>query len=75
MTDMVERVARVLAPQAWCIGYHPQEREWSLAKARAAIEAMREPSHEMIVAGEMCDAEAVWTVMIDASLAGEDEPK
>lgn len=61
--NIVERVARIIDPEAWapvdqCASYvarhtipKHREREESLAKARAAIAALREPSDAMIEAG------------------------
>lgn len=81
MSEMVERVARAISPKTWddpvCGG---------LAKeaARAAIEAMREPTEAMMKAGEACDemwdeftatpkhaasCEVHWQAMITAALS------
>jgi hypothetical protein len=56
MSEMVERVARILEPQAWAalglcdtIAYQ-NRRTSSLRKARAAIQAMRKPTPDMYVA-------------------------
>ena len=93
MAEMVERVARAIyeastlvmgddAPDDWAdIGPdHDKARaEWAKL-ARAAIEAMREPTNEMTVVGwkfaETRDAilgngeiDALWRAMIDAALA------
>lgn len=86
--SMIERVARVLAEKD---GVHPDwsatgmgmpgpednEPGWKLyeEEARAAIEAMREPTDAMVVAGrDETDwepkARAVWSSMIDAALEG-----
>jgi len=73
---MVERVARALyAVEANC------EVDWStfwwtvnskkhyFGKARAVIEAMREPTEAMLAAGmEQLGAEDIWPDMIDAAL-------
>lgn len=63
MTDsMIERVARVLEPQAWAalgIGdtfVYKNRRTSSLRKARAAIAALREPTEEMYEAGGTSEA-------------------
>lgn len=55
--SMITRVARILEPQAWAaLGTgdtlaYKNRRTSSLRKARAAIETMKEPTDEMIVAG------------------------
>lgn len=60
MSEMIERVARALAQQVDEAAYNPIENLSGvgldgvvdlLALARAAIEAMREPTEEMIEAG------------------------
>jgi len=48
---LLERVARAIAPQAWCIGFSQTERDWSIAKARAAVQALMEPDEGMAMAG------------------------
>lgn len=76
MSEMVERVAKAIFKQA--IGHEPVGDEmpphW-LDHARAAIEAMREPTIVMCEAGETPKALAfgsysTWQAMIDAALAG-----
>lgn len=84
MSEIVEKVARVLEPQAWAaLGAgdtlaYKNRRTSSLRKARAAIEAMREPSAPMVQAGatsedavvgssENCAA-ATYRAMIQAAL-------
>ncbi len=79
--SMVERVARILEPQAWrALGLadtlaYANRRTSSLRKARAAIEEMRDPTDAMTVAME--DArdqdghthlEMAWQLAIDAAL-------
>lgn len=80
--SMVERVARAIAgadPEQQCqiddseMGEYFWEkyREHYLPLARAAIEAMREPTDAMVDAGEgtMCPhAACIFTDMIDAAL-------
>lgn len=44
MTSMIERVARAIDPFAWQMERCTRRREESIDQARAAIEAMREPS-------------------------------
>lgn len=77
MSEMIERVARAL----WADRY-PDD-EWTaederdyLGHARAAIEAMREPTKDMQRAGMLamgadCDCDQVdcWHEMIDAAAA------
>lgn len=87
--EMVERVARAIASKLEtnpdemiedmsCVGSHPAWTEYE-ESARAAIEAMREPTEAMrdaggVVAGSRRDdpdcptAEAVWSAMISAAL-------
>ena len=89
MSDMIERVARALEPFAWS---ELAESNWkpgaliearcaTLAKARAAVEAMREPTLGMLSASAakmtMEDdcwsadelSERYWNAMIDAALS------
>lgn len=89
MSEMVERVAiaiarsRGLLPRSDAI---PQEALWlyfpkeqAFKEARAAIEAMREPTKKMVDAGQDADngenrnlgergAKEAWQLMIDAAL-------
>jgi hypothetical protein len=80
MSDMIEKVAKVLEPQAWAalgIGdtlAYKSRRTSSLRKARAAIEALREPTNDMVWAHEVPhygpdEAREAWQAMIDAALA------
>jgi hypothetical protein len=53
-----------------------EEQRWRLyvKKSRAAIAAMREPTEEMLCAGEECDTNgpnASWQAMIDKALTGK----
>jgi hypothetical protein len=79
-SEMVERGARILEPQAWAalgdcdtLAYRSR-RTASLRKARAFIEAMREPTEAMVSVGNSTTAAAfapavdVWQAMIDAAL-------
>jgi hypothetical protein len=94
MSEMVERVARAIDPTAWrwldsIVGRepaHPAEaptRATQVRQARAAIEAMREPTEAMLRASPVVGtgpdergnwavntkpAQAVWPAMIDAAL-------
>ncbi|RVI65314.1 hypothetical protein [Sinorhizobium meliloti] len=80
MSTMIERVARSI-----CAARHDEFNDWDsldgdergqfMTEARAVIDAMREPTDEMIAAGDMpdCDnpqkdAEGVYRNMIDAAL-------
>lgn len=62
MNDMVERVARAIAPMAWNsvnagdTAGQKNRRKASLKHARAAIEAMRQPTDEMKVAAVVASA-------------------
>lgn len=86
MSEMIERVSRALYPEKWeghdvCRELHPdywafpmeiEDRDRLLARARTAIEAMREPSKAMDTAGLDCgpdrDHGTYWRAMIDAAL-------
>ena len=78
--SMVEKVARaILNAHAGDIPVHDADLQWSwwIEEARAAIEAMREPTPEMIDAGRfrytLADetVEKSWGYMIQAALEGE----
>lgn len=84
MTDIVERLARKLEPQAWAaLGTgdtlaYANRRKSSVRKAMLCIEEMREPTVEMLVAAQeewMCVRAAeergdfIWRAMIDAALS------
>lgn len=79
MSEMVERVARALCPDAWLVsesGLHAlvcwdTEQERARHKARAAIAAMREPTDAMVEAVDIrsCERPVVaWYHMIDEAL-------
>ena len=85
MTTMIERVARAMAKAASPLPWEMGDEEWRndfRTKARAAIEAMREPKEKMIVAGRYAifakmrsqsatsDAglTVIWQAMIDAAM-------
>lgn len=83
MSEMIERVGRILEPQAWAalgIGdtlAYKSRRTSSLRKARAAIEEMRTPTEAMCVAGNIPGwddsvtvglSEEIWSAMIGAAL-------
>ena len=82
MTDMIERVARALAE---CDGLTIcSDASYSMSsygiRAKAAIAAMREPSHEMLRVGPWAWTELtadcvgdIFPAMIDAALGAEDE--
>lgn len=97
-TEMIERVARALSPNyddadmcAYLAKSHGTTasavqltlREAAHAKARAAIEAMREPTEAMCLAPDSADicvdqfpinsaeAKSCWQAMIDAALKTE----
>lgn len=83
---MIERVARAMEPDVWASidgdfwDGKERTRENSLARARAAIAAMREPTPEItarfVRAGHGpygdVEARAVWQEMIDAALTASD---
>ena len=83
MSEMVERVAKAIYEKRNGQGCRPWSRQPSAHKfpyiedARAAIEAMREPTEAMLTAGDDCCGEygcGVWrmreifTAQIDAAL-------
>lgn len=79
MSEIIERVARVLEPQAWAaLGLcdtlaYKNRRTSSLRKAKASLEAMREPTNEMKAAMEPWTRvsghqDGVWKAGIDAAL-------
>jgi len=76
MSDMVERVAIALCDKALWDGAWLQanetERNEQRYRARAAIEAMREPTEAMVHADTVkewpSDACAAWKAMIDEAL-------
>jgi hypothetical protein len=83
--DMREKIARRLAPTSWAVldrdgppetpDHHDCYRDWSLSQAGACLEAMREPTDEMLQKGTRGDINArlvgkwLWQDMIDAALA------
>lgn len=79
MNEMIERVARAicLADTGLPEGETADAREWYRCAARAAIEAMREPTDAMLAEGGVAmsfashpsDANRSWRAMIDAALA------
>jgi hypothetical protein len=81
MSDMIERVARAICEAE---RMNPDDAlggwvHWQEA-ARAAIEAMREPSEEMLFAGHraikapdrMLPSRAAWLAMIDVAVTSGD---
>ncbi len=81
---MVERVARALYENASGDILAWKHEEWSetnefvkgafCTMARAALEAMRDPTDEMLAAGDENGLLEIWHRMIDAALSG-DEPR
>jgi hypothetical protein len=87
LTSPVERIARVIAAEALspnADGPHGSERavsaqvdaEWSdeVARAVAILRTLREPSPEMVAAGNAAggDAAGIWNAMVRAAI-GEHE--
>lgn len=86
-SGMVERVARILEPQAWAaLGLcdmlaYKNRRTSSLRKASKAIEAMLEPTEAMYDALSATDkmwreqtSTTVWRTMIDGALRPDQSP-
>lgn len=79
MTSMVELVARAINKEL--TGSEENVNDFRRRLARAAIEAMREPTEAMIDAGEntginlwiQFEAVIAWQAMIDAALAESKE--
>lgn len=78
MSEMIERVARAMAALITEPGQHPDSQmPHCLALARAAIEAMREPTEAMLAWGEQWGLPSDpmglkrWQEMIDAALEGK----
>lgn len=80
MSEMVERVAKEMAESAgqrmWQDVSDPNaqdDREWWMSRARAAIEAMREPTDRMRLAGSFAQDTpwAIYDAMISAALADD----
>ncbi len=75
--SMIERVANALREELQKIGYGVgtiNAGQLSDALARAAIEAMREPTEEMWLADGLVDhmhPTDAWEIMIDAALANQ----
>ena len=70
MTDMIERVTQALREVLWNYGVQ-LTKEMDELLARAAIEAMREPTEEMSHAGWRTDSgisTVVWQAMIDEAM-------
>lgn len=77
MTEMIERVAQAIADE-YLKHFGALSMDIRSRMARAAIEAMREPTAEMWDAGEQyCDEWSpnyVWNAMIDAALGVQSSP-
>lgn len=85
MSEVIERVARALYVKEWGDIYkwedNTTDQPYWCDQARAAIEALREPTPEMIDAGQRtecehgemnCGAAAAWRAMLSAAL---EQPK
>lgn len=83
MSNMIERVGRAILDESKNFGAlaHYPTGDYSIERrlARAAIEAMREPTDEMIAAGALVEQRVLTTVsaiyggMIDAALSPKQE--
>jgi hypothetical protein len=81
--DMREKIARAYAPTAWAAldkglgkpgDHHDSYRDWSLAQADRALDAMREPTDEMVRAASgffvsVLQIPHIWQAMIAAAAA------
>ena len=67
--ELIERVATALEPKCRAFGRGDMPMQVAREFARAAIEAMREPTIEMVFAAPPGDAGEVWEAMIDAALS------
>jgi hypothetical protein len=70
MSEMIERVAVAINDRLRERGGKPIPFHMMRHTAAAAIEAMREPTDEMVKAGVNLWCERAWDAMIDAALAG-----
>ncbi len=72
MSEMVERIARAIHDAAHKGLDFDWPREMRIAQARAAIEAMRQPTDEMLYSGRWPNdvMGENWQAMIDAALGG-----
>lgn len=91
MSEMIHRVAKAINPRAWgdpneylFDDWRKQAQNRALAQARAAIEAMREPTISMVWCGARAtqgddlhptngEVNAAWRAMIDSALTEGDE--
>ena len=71
MSSMIEKVARAMTGSFDKMGVY-EKRQW-LETARMGVEAMREPTEEMVIAGchheNIGDMAGRWAAMIDAALS------
>jgi hypothetical protein len=73
MSNMIERVARAMCAADG--GSQEVDVHHYLDMARAAIEAMREPTEAMCEAADAVECnqpECIWQAMIDAALVGDE---
>jgi hypothetical protein len=73
MSEMIERVGKVIDAKLRLLGAEFESIDIGLAIARAAIEAMREPTAQMLPAGTLADDGCempghVYRAMIDVAL-------
>ena len=83
MSEMVERVARALAKLDDDLGYDEGKWRYCVSEARAAIEAMKVPTTEMVEAGIYArdnhatlgdNMAASFVAMLDAALNPQSQP-
>ena len=73
MSEMVERVRKAIEAHCYEVGFMLKKDAGNLL-ARAAIEAMRQPTDRMYSSGRekmhgiLTSADSVWKAMIDAAL-------
>lgn len=76
MTDFLDRIGRIVLPGAYLIEQPEGVRERAREVARKALEAILEPTPDMIAAGQdeieespdLPNAERIWRRMVEAAL-------
>lgn len=86
MTQIIEKLAEVLAPDAFCIGGEKSKKDWAIQKARTILQHLRDnPTPEMMAEGvnayalhryhdfttEDAATAAVWSAILNTALGEE----